>query len=91
MYQRKNGEEWRHVWVAGDIHGCYQSLMDELKRRHFNPYEDLLISVGDIIDRGPDSLKASSYCMKNGSAQCGVIMNKWPSTVWKIMIFHSGR
>jgi len=30
--------------------------MDELKRRHFNPYEDLLISVGDIIDRGPDSV-----------------------------------
>ena len=57
MYQRRNGEEWRHVWVAGDIHGCYQTLMDELKRRHFNPYEDLLISVGDIIDRGPDSLK----------------------------------
>jgi serine/threonine protein phosphatase 1 len=30
--------------------------MDELKRRHFNPYEDLLISVGDLIDRGPDSV-----------------------------------
>ncbi|MDU7154664.1 MAG: metallophosphoesterase, partial [Enterobacter sp.] len=32
--------------------------MDELKRRHFNPYEDLLISVGDMIDRGPDSVKS---------------------------------
>ncbi len=31
--------------------------MDALKRRHFNPYEDLLISVGDIIDRGPDCVK----------------------------------
>ena len=48
---------WRHVWVVSDIHGCYQWLMDELKRRHFNPYEDLLISVGDLIDRGPDSVK----------------------------------
>jgi serine/threonine protein phosphatase 1 len=32
--------------------------MEELKRRHFNPYEDLLISVGDLIDRGPDSVKS---------------------------------
>lgn len=58
MYQRIEGGMWRHVWVVNDIHGCYQRLMDELKRRHFNPYEDLLISVGDMIDRGPDSVKS---------------------------------
>ena len=57
MYQKIEGENWRHVWVVSDIHGCYQWLMDALKRRHFNPYEDLLISVGDIIDRGPDCVK----------------------------------
>lgn len=57
MYQKLDGDCWRHVWVVSDIHGCYQWLMDELKRRHFNPYEDLLISVGDLIDRGPDSIK----------------------------------
>lgn len=57
MYQKIEGKNWRHVWVVSDIHGCYQGLMDALKRRHFNPYEDLLISVGDIIDRGPDCEK----------------------------------
>ena len=57
MYQRIDGGKWRHVWVVSDIHGCYQWLLDELKRRRFNPYEDLLISVGDLIDRGPDSVK----------------------------------
>mgnify|MGYP000350386300 FL=1 len=57
MYQKIEGKYWRHVWVVSDIHGCYQWLMDALKRRHFNPYEDLLISVGDIIDRGPDCVK----------------------------------
>ena len=46
MYQKIEGEHWRHVWVVSDIHGCYQWLMDELKRRHFNPDTDLLISVG---------------------------------------------
>ncbi|MCL7706608.1 serine/threonine-protein phosphatase, partial [Enterobacter kobei] len=39
MYQRIEGGMWRHVWVVSDIHGCYHWLMDELKRRHFNPYE----------------------------------------------------
>lgn len=58
MYERIDGRKWRHVWVVSDIHGCYQRLMDELKRCHFNPYEDLLISVGDMIDRGPDSVKS---------------------------------
>ncbi len=57
MYQKIEGDRWRHVWVVSDIHGCYQWLMDALKRRQFNPYEDLLISVGDIIDRGPDCVK----------------------------------
>ncbi|HED4182238.1 TPA: protein-serine/threonine phosphatase [Enterobacter mori] len=57
MYQKIEGDRWRHVWVVSDIHGCYQWLMDALKHRHFNPYEDLLISVGDIIDRGPDCEK----------------------------------
>ena len=57
MYQKIEGDRWRHVWVVSDIHGCYQWLMDALKRRNFNPYEDLLISVGDIIDRGPDCVK----------------------------------
>lgn len=57
MYQRIEGKNWRHVWVVSDIHGCYQWLMDELQRRHFDPCADLLISVGDIIDRGPDSVK----------------------------------
>ncbi|ROP61869.1 serine/threonine protein phosphatase 1 [Enterobacter sp. BIGb0383] len=57
MYQRIDGEKWRSIWVVGDLHGCYQQLMAELRLRHFNPFEDLLISVGDLIDRGPESLR----------------------------------
>lgn len=56
MYQRIDGNTWRHIWIAGDLHGCHQRLLNELRERHFNPYKDLLICVGDLIDRGPDSL-----------------------------------
>lgn len=65
MYQRIAGEVWRHIWVVGDIHGCYQCLMDELQRRQFMPERDLLISVGDIIDRGPDSVKCLQLLHQN--------------------------
>ena len=57
MYLKLDGHNWRHVWVVSDLHGCSQMLMDEIKQRQLNPYEDLLICVGDLIDRGPDSVK----------------------------------
>lgn len=57
MYQRIDGDHWRHIWVVGDLHGCYQQLLVQLRQRRFNPFDDLLISVGDLIDRGPESLQ----------------------------------
>lgn len=56
IYQRIEGKNWRHVWVVGDIHGCFSMLMKKLRECRFDPQHDLLVSVGDIIDRGPDSL-----------------------------------
>lgn len=44
-------------YFVGDIHGEYDKLMDALCKRKFNFQRDLLWSVGDIVDRGPDSLK----------------------------------
>ncbi|MRS16131.1 protein-serine/threonine phosphatase [Enterobacteriaceae bacterium RIT691] len=57
MYQRVDGTHYQHIWLTGDLHGCHALLMARLKALKFNPGEDLLISVGDLIDRGPDSLK----------------------------------
>ena len=55
LYQYLNGENWRHIYIVGDLHGCRPLLDEQLLACHFNTYEDLLISVGDLIDRGPDS------------------------------------
>lgn len=41
----------------GDLHGCYDLFTRALKDIGFAPDKDRLISVGDIIDRGPDSEK----------------------------------
>jgi serine/threonine protein phosphatase 1 len=43
-------------YIVGDLHGCYDTLMDSLSGLSFDPAYDRLFSVGDLIDRGPDSL-----------------------------------
>lgn len=57
IYQRINGEEWRRVLVCGDLHGCYTNLMNRLGAVSFDPAQDLLISVGDLIDRGTENFE----------------------------------
>lgn len=42
-------------YVVGDIHGCYSLLTFALEQLNFNYKKDRLISLGDIIDRGPES------------------------------------
>lgn len=55
MYQRIDGSAWRNIWLVGDLHGCFARLMAALREHRFDPYQDLLLSVGDLIDRGPQS------------------------------------
>jgi serine/threonine protein phosphatase 1 len=46
------------IWLVGDIHGQYDLLMEQLSKQQFDPNQGhILVSVGDMIDRGPDSLK----------------------------------
>lgn len=49
--------EFGRDFVIGDLHGCYDLLQDRLWRSGFNKKTDRLFSVGDLIDRGPDSMK----------------------------------
>lgn len=57
IYQKINGDEYRNVWVVGDLHGCYTNLMNRLDAVGFDPAQDLLVSVGDLIDRGAENVE----------------------------------
>lgn len=46
-----------NVYVVGDIHGCYTLLIKKLREIGFNFSKDLLISVGDIVDRGKENIQ----------------------------------
>jgi len=40
--------------VVGDIHGCYAELLELCRLVNFGA-RDALVTVGDFLDRGPDS------------------------------------
>ncbi len=44
-------------YVVGDLHGCFSMLERLLQHVYFEPTRDRVFSVGDLIDRGPDSLR----------------------------------
>lgn len=44
-------------YIVGDLHGCYALLEKLLEEVRFDPAQDRLFSVGDLVDRGPDSLR----------------------------------
>jgi len=51
-------------FIIGDIHGAYDLVDEALERVKFDPEKDRLISVGDLIDRGPDSYRCLEFLEK---------------------------
>ena len=47
-------------FIVGDLHGCYYELIELLNDVDFDFDTDRLFSVGDLIDRGPESIKCLS-------------------------------
>lgn len=44
------------MFVCGDIHGCLDALMTKLDTLGFDKSTDHLYALGDLVDRGPDSM-----------------------------------
>ena len=42
-------------FAVGDIHGCFRALQKGMDAIGFDPAVDRLFSVGDLVDRGPES------------------------------------
>lgn len=48
-------------YVVGDVHGHFSLLERLLEQAGFDCNRDRLLSVGDLIDRGPESLRAREF------------------------------
>lgn len=48
-------------FAVGDIHGQFTALEQDLAAVGFDPRRDRLFSVGDLVDRGPESERALEW------------------------------
>ena len=48
--------ETKRTIVVGDIHGCIDEFEELIKKLSYDKESDRLILLGDLIDRGPDSV-----------------------------------
>lgn len=51
-------------FAVGDIHGHFTRLQNTLDEAGFDPVLDRLFSVGDLVDRGPESLLVLEWLAK---------------------------
>lgn len=63
------------VYAIGDLQGCYKELVQLLERIEFDPSKDKLLFAGDIVNRGPDSLKTLRFVKKLGAQAQMVLGN----------------
>lgn len=61
--------ETRRTIVIGDIHGCLDEVQDLLRAVRASK-EDRLISVGDLIGKGPDSGGVVDWAMSAPNLEC---------------------
>jgi bis(5'-nucleosyl)-tetraphosphatase (symmetrical) len=63
------------VYAVGDVQGCYTELCTVLEQVQFEPSRDQLWLVGDVVNRGPDSLRVLRFIRSLGTAARMVLGN----------------
>lgn len=62
-------------YAIGDVQGCNEALQALLQQLRFSPDRDQLVLVGDMVNRGPDSLAVLRFLRHLGAAAQVVLGN----------------
>jgi bis(5'-nucleosyl)-tetraphosphatase (symmetrical) len=62
-------------YFVGDVQGCFTELQKVLEKVDFNPSQDELWAVGDLVARGPDSLATLRFFKSLGDSAKTVLGN----------------
>lgn len=63
------------IYAIGDLQGCFTAFQRLIDLIRFDPAQDKMWLVGDIVNRGPDSLSVLRYIKQAGDAMIMVLGN----------------
>ncbi|KAA8907433.1 Metallo-dependent phosphatase-like protein [Sphaerosporella brunnea] len=63
---REYDTDLKRLVFIGDVHGMYTELQELLEQINYDKHTDHIVLTGDLVTKGPDSLKVIDFGIENG-------------------------
>jgi hypothetical protein len=75
----------RRVLLVGDVHGCFEELQELLRKCGYREGEDVLILVGDLVNKGP---RSAEVCWVHPGRENTALLGRsqWVCSAWQMML-----